>query len=204
MKFFKMEFSKSRDENIRPKFLSGDREKIITATRKIDCFFDEKFRLLESNPMENTFPFTREEVKQMYVLFERFTRGVSSKFDPDNLAKSITLKEPQYRAAIKRELKPGDSIIFFIYGRDVVQSTIAHELAHVVYNSFCEPYGVNFTFKDYFIILDILVRWQFRYTKDSEKLLIDKYRPEKIEKEKFCYAVQDSVFPEARRQSKVI
>lgn len=139
--------------------------------------------------------FRKDDVHQMYILFERFRRETSEKLGLGVQGGTITLKEPEYWKAIERNLKRGDSVVLTPFGREITPNTTIHELTHVVYNSFCKEQGVNYNFRDHFNILEIVIHSLVKETKKFRKWLGERYKKEEIQKELFCYIVADLLEP---------
>lgn len=188
MRYFEIDFSMSK--NGRPKFSPDEVSTIKTSARRVDDFIDKQFGILEKIP-KGAFstPFRKDRVQRMYVLFERLRRKTSEKLNLEVGATVKTFKEPQYWEAINRNLKPGDSVVFYPYKREITFSSVIHEMAHVVYNSFTKEEGVNHNFKDYFTILEIFINSLIKEPKKFHKLLKELYKEEKIQKEIFCYKI---------------
>lgn len=138
--------------------------------------------------------FRKQDVQQMYVLLERLTWRSSEKLEPTTRMGMTTLSEPEYWEVLGRELERGDSIIFIPYGREIKPYGVAHELAHVVWNSFCQEWGVNYRFVNHFKLCQISVCNLLKYPDEFHEWLGKRYGSEKIREELFCYAVADFLY----------
>lgn len=202
MRYLKIEFSKSREQwkELGPKFSSDEMGVIRACARKVDDLFNKQFETLEilSKGVFDA-PFRKDDVHQMYILFERFRRETSEKLGFGVQAGAITLRGPQYWEVMGRNLDRGDSVVFIPLGCEITPNSIIHELVHAVYNSFCKEQGVNYNLRDYFNILEIVIRSFVKETKKFRKWLSERYKKEEIQKELFCHIVADLLEPPKKR-----
>lgn len=177
--------------SIGQEFTLDEVETLIDAAVKTDKFFDEEFDYLAT--LTNG-EFKKEEIRQMYVTFEKLDRELTEEFTVRIGSPDITMGFLMLEKSLKlfeKEWQRGDSFIKIPFGRQIRPNAVVHELSHIVHASFCEECGVNYGLKDYFKRLDNDLR-QLNI-EDQEELrrrFGEAYKQDKIDAEIFSYMVE--------------
>lgn len=173
-------------------FSSDEKEIITTCAEKFDNFLNEEFKRLKISSKGFGEAFRKGDVRRMRVCFERpdskLSREIVSEYlHPDKVGmRTETLRYPLSQLG----LNIGDSIVDIMFGMEISRDSIIHEIAHVVYGSFCYEWGLNYEFKDQFKRLERELLGRVNAEELKRHLRDVAYDEEEIPEELFCNAVE--------------
>jgi len=159
-------------ETFRSKILTRGKEPNFTTSKNNQRLFEMAFTSLPALSKN----FRKSDVRKVCVLFERWTRQSAKKY-ADLRGEGFTattriLSKPEYWERIQRRLQAGNVIVAINYGHDEdedFETTIKHEMSHVIISSFEDEFGVNHKLSKHFVPLkDFLVNF---FKKGNEKAL---------------------------------
>ena len=192
--YFEVEFSRQSEKwkHLGPKFSLEVKSRILQQARIISDVFEMAFIALPALSKN----FKKSDLHRVHVLFERWTRLSAKKYvdlrGEGFKATTQILSKPEYWERIQRELKVGDAIVAINYGHDEdedFETTIRHEMSHVIISSFEDEFGVNYKLSRHFVPLkDFLVNF-FEGNEKLLRFLIKKYGKKRGTTEFVCECI---------------